>query len=514
MAVPRIALHDADEVGLPQPLSPSEAVQIRRIFALQASGAFAEAARETDRLDTAWMLGPILADRYLNAAYHPTQAELTIWLADYGDEPEATSIRAVLRRLAPNLPASGAVEAVAAPTTPPPHPVPRQRIRSLFVQNHDAATVAAATPLLRAPTSVHNSDALFTAGLAAWRLDQLPTARSFFTAAYHAADTAASRAAAAFWLARVEQREENRGDQTIWLRRAAQEHDTFYGHLARRALDPSPACFAGGTIGDADIDTLLATPQGRRAFALLQIGERRRAETELRALWLDTRPDASYGRALVLVARAVGLSQFAEDVQSDGLAEEQAAGQRTLPRLRPNGGFVVDPPLVYALVRHESNFQTGAVSQAGARGLMQIMPNTAAWMGALPAGQAAERLHDPAVNLAVGQRYLMLLSEDSSISGNLLRLLAAYAQGPANMKRWADTVNDGGDPLMFMEAIPNPAITAYVEAALVTAWDYAAAMHLPAATLDALEANDYPHLVRANLLRSIADGRSAVCPRG
>jgi soluble lytic murein transglycosylase-like protein len=298
-------------------------------------------------------------------------------------------------------------------------------------------------------------------------------------------------------MARAEQRTQDRGDQSVWLRRAAEEADTFYGHLARRALDPSPVCLAEGTIGGADTDTVLATPQGRRAFALLQVNERRRAETELRALWLDTRPDEGYGRALLLVARAVGLTQFALDVQSDGLAAEQASGQRSLPQLRPNGGFVVDPPLVYALVRHESNFQTGAVSQAGARGLMQIMPNTAAGIGAVAAGQE-QRLHDPAVNLAVGQLYLLRLAEDNAISGNLLRLLAAYAQGPSAMRRWADTVNDAGDPLMFIEAIPNPAIAAYVQSALLTAWDYAAAMHRPATSLDALEVSAYPRLERAN----------------
>jgi soluble lytic murein transglycosylase-like protein len=490
-AVPRVTVRGDDEVALPQPLSPGEAAQIRRILALQAGEHFPEAASDTERLEVPWMLGAVLADRYLNPAYRPTPAELSAWLTRFGDQPEAASIRGLLHRLAPYPATPAAVAAHSAL-----RPAAALRIRGLFVANRDAEAVAAGMPWLAAPVNSHAGDPLFVAGLAAWRLDQLPVARDFFIAAYTAGETEAARAAAAFWMARVEQRAQNRGDQTVWLRRAAQETATFYGHLARRALDPSPTCLAAGTIGGADTDVLLATPQGRRTFALLQIGERRRAESELRALWLDTRPDPNYVRPLLLVARAVGLAQFAADVQSDGLAAEQAAGQRTLPRLRPNGGFTVDPPLVYALVRRESNFQTDAVSQTGARGLMQILPTTAIDIGALPTDQA-DRLHDPAVNLAVGQRYLLRLAEDPDVGGNLLRLLAAYTQGPTGMKRWADAVHDDGDPLVFIEAIPNAAIVAYVQSALLTAWDYAAAMHRTSTSLDALEVSTYPRLERA-----------------
>src|ERR1700679_1841959 len=50
LAVPRIALRGTAGVGLPQPLSPSDAALIRRIFSLQDSGSVADAARETGQL--------------------------------------------------------------------------------------------------------------------------------------------------------------------------------------------------------------------------------------------------------------------------------------------------------------------------------------------------------------------------------------------------------------------------------------------------------------------------------
>jgi hypothetical protein len=64
LALPRMGLRGAAGVGLPRPLSPGEAAQVRRIFSLQASGDLAEAVRETERLQNDLLLGAVLADRY------------------------------------------------------------------------------------------------------------------------------------------------------------------------------------------------------------------------------------------------------------------------------------------------------------------------------------------------------------------------------------------------------------------------------------------------------------------
>jgi soluble lytic murein transglycosylase-like protein len=513
LAVPRVGLHGAAGVGIPQPLAPSEAARIRRIFSLQDSGSQAEAARETERLEDGLLLGTILADRYLHGTYRPTPADLTAWLARFGDQPEALSVRALLDRLAPGASAR-AIE--AAPATDRPTRGFRgaagaSQARSLFVQNRDADAIAAARPLrTRITADRESADALFVAGLAAWRLGQDETAYAFFQAAYNGTSVSNLRAASAFWAGRVEQRRQDRGAFVVWMRRAALESDTFYGHIAQRALGPSAACLPGETIGNADIDALLATPQGKRAFALLQVGEKRYAEAELRALWLDTARDGLFDRSLVLVARAVGFNQLVSEVEQNGAALERRADEASLPRLQPEGGFVVDPPLVYALVRHESNFHAVAVSRSGARGLMQLMPNTARAI----AGGLAAQLHDPAVNLAIGQRYLLVLADDDAIDGNLIRLLAGYGQGQGGLRKWVDAVRDDGDPLMFLEAIPNANTRVFIEEALAYSWHYAAMMHLPTASLDALAAGKFPLLVRAGgRQRNEAGGPAGVCTR-
>src|SRR5271157_2881409 len=148
----------------------------------------------------------------------------------------------------------------------------------------------------------------------------------------------------------------------------------------------------------------------------------------------------------------------------------------------------------YALVRHESNFRAAVVSRSGARGLMQLMPITARAIG----GSQAAHLHDPAVNLAIGQRYVVSLSEDEAVDGDLIRLLAGYAQGVNGLKRWVNSVRDEGEPLLFLEAMPNPHTRIFIEEALAYSWHYAALLHLPATSLDALAAGRYPRLIRTD----------------
>jgi hypothetical protein len=79
----------------------------------------------------------------------------------------------------------------------------------------------------------------------------------------------------------------------------------------------------------------------------------------------------------------------------------------------------IDPALLAAVVRHESNFDQSVVSHAGAIGLAQLMPGTAEWLGVNP--------HDPEQNLRGGARYLR---EQLDRFGSVDLALAAYNAGP------------------------------------------------------------------------------------
>ena len=122
MAIPRIGMPGARSVALPQPLSPGDVARIRQIFALQRAGAITEATQEMDHLDSDILRGAILADRYLDTAYIPDAAELSAWLARFGDQPDAPAIRALLETLHG---ADGKAAAAAGPWPLPRRPKPR-----------------------------------------------------------------------------------------------------------------------------------------------------------------------------------------------------------------------------------------------------------------------------------------------------------------------------------------------------------------------------------------------------
>lgn len=87
----------------------------------------------------------------------------------------------------------------------------------------------------------------------------------------------------------------------------------------------------------------------------------------------------------------------------------------------------VEFALVKAVVHAESTFDTEAVSRAGARGLMQLMPATARLLDVADA-------HDPQENVEGGARYLRMMLD--KFRGNLELALAAYNAGPGNVQKY------------------------------------------------------------------------------
>ncbi len=122
----------------------------------------------------------------------------------------------------------------------------------------------------------------------------------------------------------------------------------------------------------------------------------------------------------------------------------------------------LDPHLVYAVIRTESNFNAGAHSNKDARGLMQLTPATFEWA----MGKAAEKeaytsadLYRPEVNIRYGTQVLAAFLADF---GDERTALAAYNAGPSNVKKWLADKRYSSDG-KTLSAIPFAETRGYVE---------------------------------------------------
>ncbi len=115
--------------------------------------------------------------------------------------------------------------------------------------------------------------------------------------------------------------------------------------------------------------------------------------------------------------------------------------------------YNVDSNLTAAVIKSESKFKHTARSHRGAVGLMQLMPDTAAWI----AGQigdknySLENLHEPDRNIRYGTWYLAELQKE--FKGNDVLALAAYNAGRGNVRSWMEE-NDWNYSFHDIDAIP------------------------------------------------------------
>lgn len=97
----------------------------------------------------------------------------------------------------------------------------------------------------------------------------------------------------------------------------------------------------------------------------------------------------------------------------------------------------LDPLIVAAIIKVETNYKPGAESKKGALGIMQIMPDTAKWVIEKAKFEEVplERVKDETeANIQIGTWYLRSLSDQ--FDGNMVAMIAAYNAGPTNVRNW------------------------------------------------------------------------------
>jgi soluble lytic murein transglycosylase len=537
---PRLRLYEGAP-RLPRPLSASDAERVRRIIAANAAADAATARALEADLSSPLLLGGLIADRYLRRPEQASLPELQEWFDRYAPLPEAPAIHALLVGRSPRgaslppLPANDQADRLDPEESLPA--LGQNRNLALERSVRDAARRGRADIVLRLLRDTHLTAAYraelageaaqealiagadeavraiaddagarlpqaaltwFSAGLVDWRAGDAASASVRFEAAWHAAIASpAQRAAAAFWAARAHLRSGDPAGYAPWMRRAAAEPRSFYGMLGSRAMGVGIGFVADdATLAAADIEAVAALPAGLRAFAWLQVDEPARAEAELASMWPILRGNAALARAVLLIARGAGLDAISARLASleqlrDGRLRDDA--RFPLPALALGGALRVDPTLVYAIARIESHFDPRAISPMGARGLMQLRPQTIAFInGSADTAALAQRLHEPGYNIEMGQRFLQYLARLDVVGQDLVRLIASYNAGPGNLQKWLDDGRDLRDPLLFIETIPLDETRHFVADVLRTSWMYAARMHRRPLGLDELSAGAWP----------------------
>ncbi len=318
----------------------------------------------------------------------------------------------------------------------------------------------------------------WVAGLIYWRTEEYENARkSFEAAALNSKAKPALRSASAYWAARANYKLGNNYEAKEFLTLAAASPRYFYGILARRSLgeDIEHSWIKPEEAG-ADETKILNKPAVKRALALFQLGMDKPAEDELLNFYVKTnetnrRGLLDFAEDNELEELSAAMVSITGQIESDDANKGRSA--YPAPNWKPANGWKVEKALAYSFVRQESCFNNKATSNAGAKGLMQLMPATAKETArALGLEWSQKKLFEPAYNLELGQSYILKLAQDRFINRNLIFLAVAYNSGPGNLYKWSRRMDYKEDPLLFMESIPSKETRTFVERILGNYWVY------------------------------------------
>ncbi len=381
---------------------------------------------------------------------------------------------------------------------------------SYYIENDDAAAY------LLAQTAQDGAgpwvaEGWWTAGLAAWRLDDCAGAADAFARTAGSSENSELTAAGFYWQARALVRCRQPEKASAPLRTAARMDETLYGMLAAEQLGLGlPKTHEAPDFSQGDWQSLREVRNVRSAVMLSEVGEDGLADEVLRhqARIGET---AQY-QPLARLARGLGLpaTQLWMAYNAPYGGKPEPASRFPTPKWTPATGWQVDPALVYAHALQESVFRTGATSPAGAKGLMQIMPaaarDHAATLGV--AGSPSDLAH-PEVNLAFGQRHLQMLANSPGTQGLLPKVMAAYNAGLTPIGRWQYEIRDKGDPLLWIESVPYWETRGYVNIVMRNYWMYERQAGGPSESRLALVQGmwpTFPGLGAAQALRMSANG--------
>ncbi len=539
-------------------LNRSDVRTYKKIFSNIKNAKFKIADKQIKNLDNKLLLGHVLAEKYLSAKYNSTPQELSLWLEKYSDHPQKNRIyKLAVRKKADNLPnltkENQLIETFSAYNWPNQDFVKlsasdrifldkqiknfRRAIRlgktrqaRIVLENskvkkllpkkyYSILALNLATKYLTdgynnlalqwgkiSAQANSNASAYWTAGIAAWKLKHYKTAASQFKKVSSVSNNDEWISSAGdFWTARAYKKQKNIVQTQKWLQKATAYKRTFYGILAAYMLGNKPdynwskISYFNDFQAQKGLDFLLENIYLKRILGLIFINQEELARLELKnALNLL---NESQKEAILYLADYYNMHSISmllsQELCNDSENRSYDHSFYPLPDWKPQSGWKLDSALIWALSRQESSFRPYVISPAGACGLMQLLPSTAAYIsGNKQLRRNRQKLFGIQYNLELGQRYVRYLLEKPFINGNLIYMLTAYNAGPGNLNKWLKKIKDNNDPLLYMEIIPSRETRIYIERVIANYWIYQIRLDKPTPTLEQLSKNKWPIILQ------------------
>ncbi|HIJ37805.1 MAG TPA: lytic transglycosylase domain-containing protein [Rhodospirillaceae bacterium] len=334
------------------------------------------------------------------------------------------------------------------------------------------------------------ADAEWFAGWIALRfLSDHEEALRHFQRLYDNVGSPHSRARGAYWTGRALEVLGRQDEAIHWFNIAGQNITSFYGQLAASKLNPEQQWpLPADPVPNAeDIRDFEHHELVRAAHMLSQI-----KQTDLIRPFMLRMNDLAKTPGQKALAANLATEAGRSDI---AVALARHAEREGVPLI--TSGYPIpalspqekpERALVLGVIRQESAFHHAAVSSAGARGLMQLMPSTAAKIAkALKVvfrkkdALASALTNDPGLNVKIGSAYLNDLLDD--FNGSYVLSIAAYNAGPSRVRKW---LREQGDPrtrdvdaVDWIEEIPFSETRNYVQRVLEGVQIYRRRMGMP-----------------------------------
>ncbi|MAI10911.1 MAG: hypothetical protein CBD27_00040 [Rhodospirillaceae bacterium TMED167] len=299
-------------------------------------------------------------------------------------------------------------------------------------------------------------------------IDDKEAAYTHFVTAYRHATYPISRSRGAYWAGRAAESGGDTRKAHTWFRRAFFHQTTYYGQLAAARLPPGERLELPSLPG-FNQDKVTVFDKNELVSVVRILGEAGFQDL-LRPFirQLNRQDGAITWRAKVArLASEVGRPDLAIGAAKETLRAGFHLIEAGYPLLRQKLRPGIEAPLVHAIIRQESAFNLRAISHAGARGLMQLMPGTASRVAKKNRLRYVRKklTEDKAYNLEIGQAYVAELLRE--FDNSYILTLAAYNAGPGRVRRWIKVNGDPRDPMVdpidWIELIPFDETRNYVQ---------------------------------------------------